>query len=187
MVVYVDDCGIIGDSKQQVDAESEAFMEWTDSECGVKFKVSKGVPGSQQPPMIGFTWDSRTLTRSLGEVKLHSYLTELLACGESRVLTLQQRQQIAGKMQRGAMALPPPAGGSVFHCSLLLDDAWAVVWSPETPHFACRASGLSALSRFAGFLQGQGLLFLQFVQTGRRWRGRCEQEQAVRRRRLCLQ
>ena len=66
--------------------------------------------------MIGFTWDSRTLTRSLGEVKLHSYLTELLACGESRVLTLQQRQQIAGKMQRGAMALPPGAQCFIAHC-----------------------------------------------------------------------
>jgi len=92
MAVYVDDCGIIGDSKPQLDAESTAFMEWSDATCGVKFKVSKRVPGSQEPHMIGFTWDSRTLTRSLGEVKLHSYLTELLACGEARVLTLQQRQ-----------------------------------------------------------------------------------------------
>ena len=116
MAVYVDDCGIIGDSKPQLDAESTAFMEWSDATCGVKFKVSKRVPGSQEPHMIGFTWDSRTLTRSLGEVKLHSYLTELLACGEARVLTLQQRQQIAGKMQRGAMALPPGAQCFIAHC-----------------------------------------------------------------------
>ena len=45
MAVYVDDCGIIGDSKPQLDAESTAFMEWSDATCGVKFKVSKRVPG----------------------------------------------------------------------------------------------------------------------------------------------
>ena len=116
MVVYVDDCGFIGETKPELDAEATAFVEWSEENLGVCFKVSKRVLGSQTPHMIGFTWDSRSLTRSLGETKLHTYLTELLACGESRVLTLQQRQQIAGKMQRGAMALPPGAQCFVAHC-----------------------------------------------------------------------
>ena len=120
MVVYVDDCGIIGEDKALLDKEAPEFMEWADEKCGVSFKVSKRREGSQGQHMIGFTWCSRTLTRSLGEVKLQAYLTDLLACGVARVLTLRERQQIAGKMQRGAMTLPPGAQCFIAHCWALM-------------------------------------------------------------------
>ena len=56
--------------------------------------------------MIGFWWDSRTLTRTLDEVKLLSYMTTLADYATRPTLTLKEMQSVAGKMQRATMTFP---------------------------------------------------------------------------------
>ena len=59
--------------------------------------------------MLGFWWDSSTLTRTLEERKLFQYM-ELLADYSSRhKLSLSEMQSMAGRMQRAVMTLPPGA------------------------------------------------------------------------------
>jgi hypothetical protein len=120
IAIYVDDCGIIGPDKLALDTEVKGFQAWNKKTTGVEFKVSKDSEGAKDPHMIGFGWDSRSLTRSLEEVKLHGYLADLLRCGESPTLTLRDRQEMAGKMERGVMVLPPGARCFVANCFAMM-------------------------------------------------------------------
>ena len=120
MVVYVDDCGIIGPAKPELDVEVNGFQEWADDVCGVVFKWSKDREGAQRQVMIGFCWDSRSLTRSLEERKLASYVADLLRCGHALSLRLIDRQQVAGKVQRAVMCLPPGAACFLTNCFAMM-------------------------------------------------------------------
>jgi hypothetical protein len=73
MPVYVDDMGLIGPSRDEVDHEMEGFHAWASAVCGVMFKALKDRWASQRQLMLGLWWDSTTLTRTLEETKLHSY------------------------------------------------------------------------------------------------------------------
>ena len=48
--------------------------------------------------MLGFWWDSRTLTRTLEERKFTAYVSMLGEFAERRTLTLREMQQAAGRM-----------------------------------------------------------------------------------------
>ncbi len=120
IAIYVDDCGIIGPVKPELDTEVSGFQSWAAETTGVTFKWSKDRKGAQDNHMIGFIWDSRSLTRSLEEVKLHGYLADLLRCGESPTLTLRDRQEMAGKMERGVMVLPPGARCFLANCFAMM-------------------------------------------------------------------
>ena len=50
--------------------------------CGVYFKAIKDRVASQEQLVLGFVWDSRTLTRALEAYKLESYLQLLSALGD---------------------------------------------------------------------------------------------------------
>ena len=106
MPIFVDDCGLIGCDDVQVDAEMVAFHQFCDVVCGVFFKFLKDRAAAQKQLMIGFWWDSRTLTRTLDEVKLLSYMTTLADYAARPTLTLREMQSIAGKMQRATMTFP---------------------------------------------------------------------------------
>ena len=106
MPIFVDDCGLIGCDDAQVDAEMVAFHQFCDVVCGVFFKFLKDRAAAQKQLMIGFWWDSRTLTRTLDEVKLLSYMTTLADYAARPTLTLREMQSIAGKMQRATMTFP---------------------------------------------------------------------------------
>jgi hypothetical protein len=105
--VYVDDMGMIGPVRVWVDAQMEAFHAWCESVCGVHFKALKDRLASQRQFMLGFWWDSRTFTRTLGEDKLHSYVDTLTEYASRSTLTLKEMQSAAGKLQRACMTLPP--------------------------------------------------------------------------------
>ena len=109
MPVYVDDCGLIGADEHQVNYEMTAFQEWALEVCGVAFKVLKDRVAAQRQLMIGFWWDSTTLTRTLEERKLLSYVDALARWSAQPTLTLREMQSIAGKMQRAVMTFPPGA------------------------------------------------------------------------------
>ena len=109
MAIYVDDLGLIGESQSQVDAEMLAFHQWAWEVCGVVFKSIKDRVAARHQLMIGFWWDSRTLTRSLDEIKVFSYMDTMLEFASRKTITLREMQSAAGKMQRVAMTLPPGA------------------------------------------------------------------------------
>ena len=109
MPVYVDDCGAIDASRERLDTEIPAFQDWAWDTCGVGFKRAKDRVAAIPQLMIGFIWDSRSLTRSLEERKLFAYLRVLEDAAGSRTLSLRQRQSLAGKMQRAIMTMPPGA------------------------------------------------------------------------------
>jgi hypothetical protein len=109
MPVYVDDMGLIGPVADAVDAEMTAFHAWAMEVCGVMFKVIKDRLASQCQLMLGFWWDSRTLTRTLEERKLLSYVEMLADLAARSSLSLRDMQSVAGRMQRAIMTFPPGA------------------------------------------------------------------------------
>lgn len=116
LVVYVDDAGIIGGTKEECDREMLGFQGWSREVCGVPWKIVKNRPGAIPQYYIGFWWHSHQLTRSLDSQKLTKYLAELAVAFGSPVLTLRDRQSLAGKVQRAIMTMPPGAACLLVNC-----------------------------------------------------------------------
>ena len=109
MAVYVDDNMLMGADMAQVNAEMEAFQLWCRDVIGLIFKVAKDRMAAQQQLALGFIWDSVTLTRTLEDRKLQSYLELLSQYAGLPSLDLRQMQEMAGKLHRMLMTLPPGA------------------------------------------------------------------------------
>jgi len=109
MVIYVDDCGLIGGCRDAVDAEMVRFHTWAWVVCGIVFKAIKDRVAAQNQLMLGFWWDSRTFTRTLEERKLLQYVDLLANFASRTTLTLRELQSVAGRMQRCIMTFPPGA------------------------------------------------------------------------------
>ena len=109
LVVHVDDCGLIGPEQEEVDAEMIRFQAWAWGTCGVPFKALKDKLAAQRQLMVGFQWDSRNMTRTLEEHKLHAYIELLTESAGRKTLSLSELQSLAGKVQRAIMTLPPMA------------------------------------------------------------------------------
>ena len=109
MAIYVDDIGLVGPERDATDKEMVAFHEWAEETCGVHFKAIKDKWAAQHQLMIGFWWDSNTLTRTLEERKLTAYIAELTEFAGRASLTLAELQSIGGKAQRAIMTMPPGA------------------------------------------------------------------------------
>ena len=77
--------------------------------AGIIFKILKDKAASTLQLYVGFWWDSISLTRTLDERKLISYLTLLDEYAKARSLTLRERRSVGGKMVRAIMTLPPGA------------------------------------------------------------------------------
>ena len=109
LITYVDDCSLIGDDRALVDAEMEAFHRFCATVCGVFFKVAKDRVAAELQLVIGFWWDSNTLTRTLEERKVLSYLATLADYAARPTLNLKEMQQVAGRMGRCVATFPPGA------------------------------------------------------------------------------
>ena len=120
MEVYVDDLGHIGPSSSAVRSDMLAFQDWARSICGVEFKRIKDRHAAQVQLMLGFWWDSFERTRTLEEKKLHMYMAMLLEFSERRSLTLRERQQVAGRLQRAVLTMPPGAACLLANLFLLM-------------------------------------------------------------------
>eukprot|EP00966_Prymnesium_polylepis_P053599 1239271-Prymnesium_polylepis.1 len=62
--------------------------------------------------MLGFVWDSCTLTRSLEERKFWAYLEMLLELSGRSTLTLREMQSAAGKLKVRRSGFVAPGGRS---------------------------------------------------------------------------
>ena len=120
IVVYVDDVALVSASREQGDSEMHDLQVWTCELTGLGWQVLKGLCASQLNLYIGFWWNSLTLTRTLPEKKLVSYLQVLFDAANSSSLTLHDYQSLAGKMQRGIMTLPPGAACLLVNCYVLM-------------------------------------------------------------------
>ena len=92
LITYVDDCSLIGDDRALVDAEMEAFHRFCATVCGVYFKVAKDRVAAELQLVIGFWWDSNTLTRTLEERRVLSYLATLADYAAGPTLNLKEMQ-----------------------------------------------------------------------------------------------
>ena len=108
LVVYVDDTGNIGKDRKVVDREGIRFQHFL-KELGIFMKELKVRAAATLQLMLGFWWDSLTQTRTLEERKFKAYVDMLTDFADRRVLTLRDMQQLAGRMQRAVMTLPPGA------------------------------------------------------------------------------
>ena len=109
MPVYVDDMALIASDGALADGEMRAFQLWAARVCGVAFKQLKDRVAAQCQLYLGLWWDSVTLTRTLDESKLVAYLSLLDDFARASSLTLRERREVAGKMQRAVLTLPPGA------------------------------------------------------------------------------
>jgi len=126
MPVYVDDCSLIGECKAYVAGEMRRFQIWA-GPFGFYFKVLKDRSADNPQLVIGFWWDSMTFTRTLEAEKLRHYIDLLSEFASRKVLTLAERQSVAGKMQRAIMTLPPGAAcllSGVYHMVSSLSLRW---------------------------------------------------------------
>ena len=102
---YVDDNGLIGPDKDEVDNEAEALGAYFAS-LGVPFKRLKSLVAATRQLMLGFWWDSLSRTRSLEVKKYNIYLEHLESVLEAKTLTLHEMQVLAGRMHRASLTLP---------------------------------------------------------------------------------
>ena len=116
LAVYVDDSGLIGPAADECDAEAIKFHDWSEDVCGVSWKVLKERPAARLQYMIGFWWNSTTLTRWLDEERRDKYIERFDHAGAATVLTLRERQKLAGWGQRAVLTFPPGASCLLTTC-----------------------------------------------------------------------
>jgi hypothetical protein len=109
MPIHVDDFALIGASAAQVNAEMDAFGAFM-AGVNAPLKDLKGKRANQRQEMIGFIWDSLSLTRELLAVKRIAYVDTWHRHAASRALTLRELQSDAGTIHRAIRTLPPGAG-----------------------------------------------------------------------------
>ena len=109
MPVYVDDCGLIGPCSDGVDSEMLVFQAWAGLVCGVFFKFLKDRVAARRQLMLGLWWDSTRLTRELDTPKLLQYLAQVKEFSTRKWLQLAEMRQMAGRLQRAMLTLPPGA------------------------------------------------------------------------------
>ena len=104
----MDDISLIGELQRMVDSEGVALTAFL-RELGIYIKEIKDRAAAQVQLALGFWWDSVNRTRTLSERKQQEYVAMLREFETRRTLTLRERQQVAGRMQRAVMTMPPGA------------------------------------------------------------------------------
>ena len=113
--IYVDDISLIGELQRLVDSEGAALTAFL-RKLGIFIKEIKDRAAAQVQLALGFWWDSVNRTRTLSERKQQEYVAMLREFETRRTLTLRERQQVAGRMQRAVMTMPP--GAACFMASM---------------------------------------------------------------------
>ena len=106
--IYVDDISLIGELQRLVDHEGAALTAFLRM-LGIFIKEIKDRAAAQVQLALGFWWDSINRTRTLSERKQQAYVAMLREFETRRSLSLRERQQMAGRMQRAVMTMPPGA------------------------------------------------------------------------------
>lgn len=113
---FVDDNSIIGPDAAEVDKVAGDVGDYL-ATLGVHFKRLKSRAAAARQLVLGFWWDSRARTRELEPKKLELYLGFMRGLLRKRAVTLLELQTLAGRIQRGAMTMPP--GAKVYLANLL--------------------------------------------------------------------
>ena len=108
VVLHVDDLAIIGAIAAMVDAEGEALDAFL-AGLGIYMKELKARRAAAVQLALGFWSDSEQRTRTLDARKLKAYTEMLRAFAARRSLSLRERQQAVGRIQRALYTLPPGA------------------------------------------------------------------------------
>ena len=138
-VVHVDDLALIGECAVTVDEEGTRLAEWSTAVAGVDFKVIKTRPAACRQLYVGLWWDSNSRALELEERRLRSYIALLWDYGSRPVLSLHDRQSIAGKMHRAALTLPPGA-------SCLISAVYGMMMGLSLPWHRRRTTRLERLN-----------------------------------------
>ena len=138
-VVHVDDLALIGECSLAVDGEGAALAAWCESVAGVAFKWIKTRAAASRQLYVGLWWDSNSRALELEERRLRSYIALLWDFGSRPVLSLHERQSIAGKMQRAALTLPPGA-------SCLISAVYGMMMGLSLPWHRRRTTRLERLN-----------------------------------------
>jgi hypothetical protein len=120
LLVYVDDVAMVSSDEETGNVEMRGFITFTGDIGGMEWQEEKLLTAAQIQTYVGFIWNSRAFSRSLPERKLLSYLDVLLVASRSSSLLLNERQSLAGKMQRAIMTLPPGAACLLVNCYILM-------------------------------------------------------------------
>ena len=107
--IHVDDVAVVGPTAQATNADMASFQEYCSAVCGVHFKVAKDRAAATNQYVIGFWWDSLSLTLTLHEQHLWNYAEYIADLAGRRSLSLREMQSAAGKMQRAIVTFPPGA------------------------------------------------------------------------------
>ena len=105
---FVDDLTLIGRYRRSTDREARRLARWLRG-LGIIIKAIKTRKAAKLQYVLGLWWDSVERTRSLDQAKLDVYIEHLLNVINSRSMTLQDMQVLAGQMQRACLTLPPRA------------------------------------------------------------------------------
>ena len=158
LVVYVDDLGSIGPDSAEVDQEGLDFGEWLKG-LGIRLKELKEKAAATLQLMLGFWWNSLTRTRTLEERKFKQYTDMLFEFSTRHTLTLREMQQMAGRMQRAVMTLPPGAA-CFLHNLFALMRGLSVPWQRRRTSRALR-SDFTALFDLLQANDGRGYFSLE--------------------------
>ena len=137
MTVYVDDMGLYGPCRETLDRVATAFKVWLHA-LGIYIKEIKDKVAAQLQLMLGFWWDTLSRTRTLEERKFKAYVDMLFDFASRKTLALREMQQIAGRMMRAVMTLPP--GAACFLANLFaLTRGLSLPWQQRRSNRATRA------------------------------------------------
>ena len=103
---FVDDLTLIGRHRRAVDRNARKLARWL-CKLGIIIKAIKTRMAAQLQYVLGLWWNSVDRTRTLDKSKLDVYIEHLLSVINSRSITLQDMQVLAGQMQRATLTLPP--------------------------------------------------------------------------------
>ena len=105
---FVDDLTLIGRQRRSTDRDARKLARWL-LKLGIVIKAIKTRKAAQLQYVLGLWWNSIERTRTLDKAKLDVYIEHLLSVINSRSITLQELQVLAGQMQRACLTLPPRA------------------------------------------------------------------------------
>ena len=103
---FVDDLAMIGRRRRSTDRDARKLARWL-LKLGIVIKAIKTRVAAQLQFILGLWWNSVERTRTLDQTKLDVYIEHLLDVINSRSITLQDMQVLAGQMQRATLTLPP--------------------------------------------------------------------------------
>ena len=118
--VFVDDAALIGPCQDSVNLEMHNFQVWCTDVVGIAWKLLKDRIAAVVQLYLGLWWDSSDFSLSLDDFKLKHYLELLLSASNAKVLSLRDRQSLAGKMQRAVLTLPPGAACLLVNCYVMM-------------------------------------------------------------------